>query len=74
MSKKRYGPELIISKLREVEVMLSKGATVGEASKKIRVGHAAARGVVQGAVAWLSRGSAPDILRPRRDVGGPARR
>jgi hypothetical protein len=27
MAKKRYGPEQIINKLREVEVMLSKGST-----------------------------------------------
>jgi transposase-like protein len=37
MSRNRYGPELIINKLREVEIILSKGATVGEASKKIGV-------------------------------------
>lgn len=37
MSKKGYGSEQIITKLREVEVMLSKGATIGEASKRIGV-------------------------------------
>jgi len=37
MSKKRYGSEQIIAKLREVEIMLSKGATIGEASKRIGV-------------------------------------
>ena len=37
MSKKRYGSEQIITKLREVEIMLSKGATIGEASKRIGV-------------------------------------
>ncbi len=37
MSKKRYGSEQIITKLREVEIMLSKGSTIGEASKKIGV-------------------------------------
>ena len=37
MSKKRYGSEQIITKLREVEVMLSKGSTIGEASKRIGV-------------------------------------
>ena len=37
MSKKRHGSEQIIAKLREVEIMLSKGATIGEASKKIGV-------------------------------------
>jgi transposase-like protein len=37
MSKKRYTSEEIINKLREVEVMVSKGATIGEASKKIGV-------------------------------------
>jgi putative transposase len=37
MSKKRYGSEQIIAKLREVEILLSKGVTIGEASKKIGV-------------------------------------
>jgi transposase-like protein len=37
MAKKRYGAEQIINRLREVEVMLSNGSTVGEASKKIGV-------------------------------------
>ena len=37
MSKKRYSSEQIIQKLREVEIMLSKGATAGEASRQIGV-------------------------------------
>jgi|TARA_B100001971_G_C18007770_1_gene440736 transposase-like protein len=37
MSKKRYGSEQIINKLREAEIMLSKGGTIGEASRKIGV-------------------------------------
>lgn len=37
MIRKGYSPEQIISKLREAEVLLSQGATVGEASKKIGV-------------------------------------
>ena len=37
MSKKRYGSEQIITKLREVEIMLSQGSTIGEASKRIGV-------------------------------------
>jgi len=37
MEKKRYGSEQIITKLREVEIMLSKGSTIGEARKKIGV-------------------------------------
>ena len=37
MTRKKYTSEEIINKLREVEVMLSKGATIGEASKKIGV-------------------------------------
>jgi putative transposase len=37
MIKKRSGSEQIITKLREVEVMLSKGSTIGEASKRIGV-------------------------------------
>jgi len=37
MVRKGYTPEQIISKLREAEVLLSQGATVSEASKKIGV-------------------------------------
>ena len=37
MCKKRYGSEQIINKLREAEIMLSKGGTIGEASRKIGV-------------------------------------
>ncbi len=37
MGKKRFGSEQIITKLREVEILLSKGSTIGEASKKIGV-------------------------------------
>jgi transposase-like protein len=37
MSEKRYTSEEIINKLREVEIMLSKGGTIGEASRKIGV-------------------------------------
>ena len=37
MVRRGYSPEQIISKLREAEVLLSQGATVGEASKKIGV-------------------------------------
>jgi putative transposase len=35
--KKRYGAEQIINRLREVEVMLSNGSTIGEASRKIGI-------------------------------------
>jgi len=37
MSKKRYSSEQIITKLREVEILLSKGSTIGEASRRIGV-------------------------------------
>jgi len=37
MVRKSYTPEQLISKLREAEVLLSQGATVAEASKKISV-------------------------------------
>ena len=37
MVRKGGKPEQIIGKLREVEVLLSQGATVGEASRKIGV-------------------------------------
>jgi len=37
MSRKRYAPEQIIGKLREAEVLLSKGQTVGQACRKLGV-------------------------------------
>jgi len=37
MVKKSYSPEQIITKLREAEILLNQGATVGEASRKIGV-------------------------------------
>ena len=37
MAKRSYTPEKIINKLREVEILLSQGATIGEAVKKIGV-------------------------------------
>jgi putative transposase len=37
MVKKGYTPEQIINKLREAEVLLSQGATVGEVCRKIGV-------------------------------------
>jgi transposase-like protein len=37
MVRKTYSPEQIINKLREAEVLLSQGATIAEASRKIGV-------------------------------------
>ena len=37
MGRRTYAPEQIINKLREAEVLLSQGGTVGEASRKIGV-------------------------------------
>jgi len=37
MVKKSYSPEQIINKLREAEILLNQGATVGEASRKIGI-------------------------------------
>ena len=37
MAKKSHSPELIINKLREAEILLNQGATVGEACRKIGV-------------------------------------
>ena len=37
MGRRSYRPEEIINKLREAEVLLSQGSTVGEASKRIGV-------------------------------------
>jgi len=37
MVRKAFKPEQIINKLREAEILLSQGSTVGEASRKIGV-------------------------------------
>ena len=37
MVRRNYTPEQIINKLREAEVLLSQGSTVGEASRKLGV-------------------------------------
>ncbi len=37
MGRRSYRPERIINKLREVEILLSQGSTVGEAARKIGV-------------------------------------
>lgn len=37
MSKKGFAPEQVINKLREVEVLVSQGSTIGQASRKIGV-------------------------------------
>ena len=37
MAKRTYSPEQIINKLREAEILLNQGMTVGEASKRISV-------------------------------------
>ena len=37
MARRLFTPEQIINKLREAEVLMSQGATVGEASRKIGV-------------------------------------
>ncbi len=37
MARRSYTPERIINKLREVEILPSQGATIGEAAKKIGV-------------------------------------
>ncbi len=37
MDRRSYTPERIINKLREAEVLLSQGSTVGEAARKIGV-------------------------------------
>ena len=35
MARKSHSPEKIINQLREAEILLNQGATVGEASRKI---------------------------------------
>ncbi|GAJ11709.1 unnamed protein product [marine sediment metagenome] len=35
MARRSYTPERIINKLREAEVLLSQGSTIGETAKKI---------------------------------------
>ena len=37
MVRKGYTPEQILNKLREAEILLNRGATIGEASRKIGV-------------------------------------
>ena len=37
MARRSYRPDEIINKVREAEVLLSQGATVGEAARKIGV-------------------------------------
>ena len=37
MAKRLYSPEQIINKLREAEILLNQGVTIGEASRKIGV-------------------------------------
>ncbi len=37
MARKSHSPEKIINQLREAEILLNQGATVGEASRKIGV-------------------------------------
>ena len=37
MARKGYSPEQIINKLREAEILLSQGATISVASKRIEV-------------------------------------
>ncbi len=37
MARRSYTPEKIINKLREVEILLSQGSTIGEAARKIGV-------------------------------------
>ena len=37
MGKKRYSSEQIINKLREAELLINKGSTIGAASKKIGI-------------------------------------
>jgi putative transposase len=39
MAKKGYAPEQIINKLREAEILLSQGATIAVASKRIGVSN-----------------------------------
>jgi len=37
MARRSYRPDEIINKLREAEVLLSQGSTVGEAARKVEV-------------------------------------
>jgi len=37
MARRSYPPERIINKLREVEIFVSQGSTIGEAARKIGV-------------------------------------
>ena len=48
MPRPKHTPEIIIGKLREVEVLVAKGATVAEASRQIGVTEQTAVSVAQG--------------------------
>jgi len=37
MARRSYTPERIINRLREVEVLLSPGSTIGEATREIEI-------------------------------------
>jgi putative transposase len=39
MARRRYTPEEIISKLREAEVLLSQGQTVGQVARALAIGE-----------------------------------
>ena len=45
MVKKGFKPEQIINKLREAEILLSQGLTVGEASRKLGIAEQTTAGV-----------------------------
>ena len=46
MARRSYRPEQIIKKLREAEVLLSQGSTVGEAAKKIGVNEQTTKEII----------------------------
>ena len=69
MPRPKHTPEIIIGKLREVEVLVAKGATVAEASRQIGVTEQ------QRAARWRdllhARGGTRDFHSVQKDIGPP---
>ncbi len=65
MAKRAYSPEQIINKLREVEVLISQGATAAEASRKIGVTEQTYYRLAQG-IRWHAAGAGKEAERVRK--------
>ena len=72
MARRSYTPEKIINKLREVEILLSQGSTVGEAIRKIVVTKQTCSLAGYGE-SFLNRGRADSLVKRILDVGSGGR-